>query len=279
VKKPYTLRIRQQLVTYERPLVMGILNATPDSFHPASRLPEAQAAVDRAGEMLQQGASILDIGGQSTRPGAQLVEATEELDRALPVVEAVLKAFPDVLISVDTFRSEVAKAALTSGAAMVNDVSAATLDEALLEVVAAFQVPYVLMHMTGIPAGAHTMREYSNVTREVVYFLSEKLAQLRRRGIADVIVDPGFGFGKNLANNCQLMRELDHLEVLEVPIMVGVSRKKMVQQLTFTDAEHALNGTTAAHAVALMKGAHILRVHDVREAVEAVNVVMALTKV
>lgn len=256
---------------------MGILNATPDSFHSESRTPEVQMAVDRAGEMLRLGATIIDIGGQSTRPGAAMVAATEEMQRAVPIVEAVVKALPQAIVSIDTFYADVAKEAVKAGASIVNDVSAASIDPDLLRIVAELQVPYVLMHMNGIPAGPHTVKEYTNVSREVIYWLSEKMVSLRLAGVADIIVDPGFGFGKNAADNAKLMQELDHFEVLSAPVMVGISRKKMIQNIAHTDASGALNATTSAHTVALMRGASILRVHDVKEAVEAVEIVQAFS--
>lgn len=272
----YTLDCKGKLVTLDRPHIMGILNATNDSFYVGSLVNEA-SAVDRAGHMLEEGADFLDVGGQSTRPGSRALDAAEETDRVLPVVEALLRHFPDVLVSVDTYHSGVARAAVEAGAVLVNDVSAGHLDPRMLETVAALRVPYVAMHMRGTPQTMQQDLHYDDVTGEVCTYLAEAAVKARDAGILDVILDPGFGFGKTAAGNFRLLDELDRLAILDRPLLVGLSRKSMVYKTLRTTPEHALNGTTALHMIALLKGAHILRVHDVAPAVEVVRLAKALS--
>lgn len=251
---------------------MGILNLTPDSFFAGSRAVGMEDALKKAEAMLAQGADLLDVGGMSTRPGAGDVEQEEEMRRTLPVIEAICAHFPDALVSVDTVRSSVARRAVEAGACMVNDISAGRLDPAMYETVAGLHVPYVLMHMQGTPRTMQKNPQYGDVVTEVLDFLIAELGKLRALGVADVIVDPGFGFGKTLAQNYELMRGLRAFQILEAPVLAGVSRKSMITRLLGVSAEEALNGTTALHMAALCKGASILRVHDVREAVETVQI-------
>ena len=252
---------------------MGILNITPDSFYASSRVNEASELLDKAKQMIDEGADILDIGGQSSRPGATPVSQEEELQRVVQAIRSLRSKFPDTLLSVDTYRAAVAKAAVSAGADIINDISAGDLDPDMFEVVRECQVPYILMHMQGIPESMQENPNYGDVTSEVVLYLSKKLRTIRLMGIADAIIDPGFGFGKTLQHNYELMNQLDHLEVLEAPVLVGVSRKSMIHKLLDIDSSEALNGTTVLHTLALQKGAAILRVHDVKEAVEAVKIV------
>jgi len=273
-----TLNCKGRLLELDAPVVMGIMNTTPDSFYEGSRLPHAEAALRRAEAMLMEGAAILDIGGQSTRPGSEPVGAEEELRRVVPVIEAIARAFPEAIISIDTYYAPVAGAALDAGAAMVNDVSAGAIDEALLPLVAQAGVPYVLMHMQGHPQTMQLHPHYENVTLEVFDALNAKLHHLRAMGIPDVIIDPGFGFGKTAAHNFELLRGLRFFEQLGCPLMVGLSRKATVYKTLGVAPEDALNGTTVLHTIALLHGARILRAHDVRAAGEAIRLVEAYKK-
>lgn len=274
----FTLNCRGRLLVIDGPVVMGIINTTPDSFYSGSRT-AIDAVLQRAEKMITEGATILDLGGQSTRPNSERVSADEELKRVLPAIEAIHKQFPDQLISVDTFYASVVKEAIAAGASIVNDVSAGSIDEALLPTVAALNVPYVLMHMKGDPQTMQTNSEYENVTLDVFDFLNFKIAALTKMGINDIIVDPGFGFGKTAQHNFTLLREMEFFRQLNKPLMVGLSRKATVYKTLGITAEEALNGTTVMHTVALMNGANILRVHDVREASEAIRLMKEIKKV
>lgn len=271
-----TINCAGTLIDLNTPKVMGILNQTPDSFYDGGRYSNPNAVLDRVEQMLFNGASFIDIGGYSSRPGAPEVSEQEELNRVIPTINTVVKAFPDAVISIDTFRSAVAKAAIDSGAAMINDISGGDRDPEIYRVAARHQVPYILMHMRGTPQTMSTLTDYDNVVMEVTQDLAKKLKQIRPHGVNDLIVDPGFGFAKNLAQNYTLLGKLDHLKLLNTPILVGVSRKSMIYKLLQTDPENALNGTTAANTIALLKGASILRVHDVAPAIEVVKLVGAL---
>jgi dihydropteroate synthase len=254
------------------PLVMGILNATPDSFHGPSRV-QGDELLRKAEGQVAAGAAILDLGGASSRPGAREVPVQEELDRVLPHVELLVRHFPDVIVSIDTWRAAVAREATRAGAGMVNDIGAGLLDPEMMPTVAAAHVPYVVMHMQGTPATMQQDPQYVDVVREVVHFLSERMAAARAAGMADVLVDPGFGFGKNTAHNYALLDGLPALCSVGVPVVVGVSRKRMINEVLGITAAEALNGTTVLNTLALLKGAHILRVHDVKEAMECVRLV------
>ncbi|MBL8002540.1 MAG: dihydropteroate synthase [Flavobacteriales bacterium] len=270
-----TLRIKDRLVELHAPLVMGILNATPDSFHGASRV-DVDVALRLAERMLAGGASVLDIGGASSRPGSSEVDASEELRRVVPVIAAVHARFPDALISVDTWRAVVARAAVEAGAGLVNDIGAGLLDTDMLRTVAALGVPYIAMHMQGTPATMQQAPHYTDVAVEVTRFLSERLNACRAAGIADVWLDPGFGFGKTTDHNYALLSELPRIAALGAPVLVGVSRKRMINEVLGITAADALNGTTVLNTVALLNGAAVLRVHDVKEAAEAVRLVERL---
>ncbi|GHA66345.1 Dihydropteroate synthase [Pontibacter akesuensis] len=269
-KKKYTLNCRGKLLSLEVPLVMGILNLTPDSFYPGSRLSSAEEALQKATQLLSDGADILDIGGYSSRPGAADISVQEELERVVPAIETILQNFPEAVISVDTFRAEVAEASIAAGAAIINDISGGTLDEAMFETVARLQVPYVLMHMRGTPQTMTSLANYNDVVLEVVDELLVQLGKLQQLGVKDVIVDPGFGFAKTVAHNFELLRRLEELRILGHPILAGLSRKSMVYKSLGIDQADALTGTVAVNTVALMKGADILRVHDVKEAKQTI---------
>jgi dihydropteroate synthase len=251
-------------------MVMGILNVTPDSFYPGSRIPGQEAALKKSEEMLVDGAGFIDIGGQSTRPGSERLSEEEELQRVMPVVEILLKNFPLALFSIDTFYAKVAKYAVEAGACMVNDISGGTMDEAMIPTVADLQVPYVLMHMQGDPQTMQKAPHYDHIITDVFDKLNTQLTRLRAAGIRDVVIDPGFGFGKTIAHNFELLSHLEFFTQLEQPIMVGLSRKSTVYKTLHVPVEDALNGSTVLHTLALASGADILRVHDVKEARQAV---------
>lgn len=269
-----SISCRGRLVDLFEPKVMGIINLTPDSFYGASRTP-VSFVVDKAGDMLLQGAAFLDLGGYSSRPGATDISVQQETDRVVPAIEAVMKAFPDAIISVDTFRAEVAEASLVAGASIVNDISAGHLDNEMLKVVGRHQAPYVMMHMRGTPQNRQQFTYYDNLEREVLDYFSERIAVARAAGINDIILDPGFGFSKTVEQNFELLRSLKGFSAAGLPLLVGVSRKSMITKTLNISSQDTLNGTTALHALALNNGAQILRVHDVREAVEAVKIFQA----
>ena len=269
------INCKGELISFDTSKVMGILNITPDSFYSQSRTTPTEV-LRKAEQMLQEGATFLDIGGYSSRPNAQEVSQKEELQRVVPVVEALVKHFPEIRISVDTFRAEVARQSLEVGACIINDISAGQIDPTIWEVAAHYQVPYIAMHMRGTPQTMQTYTEYDKLTKDILYYFSEVKDKARQLKINDLIVDPGFGFSKTLAQNYELMQQLALFKALECPILVGISRKSMIYKLLDTTAEDALNGTTVLNTFALLHGADILRVHDVKEAMECVRMVEAL---
>ena len=268
-----TFRVREQLYHFDQPIVMGILNATPDSFHEASRNSSVDKALASAEQMLNDGASIIDVGGQSTRPGAERVSVDQETERVIPLILAIAERFPEALISIDTFYGKVAREAASAGASIINDVSAWNIDNDLLDAVVDTQLPYILMHMQGTPETMQNSPTYTDVVNDLVKMLSSKLQVLRSKGVSDVFIDPGFGFGKTLEHNYDLLKRLREFDVLRCPILAGVSRKGMIYKPLDIKPEDALSGTIAANTIALMNGADILRVHDVKPAVEAVKIV------
>lgn len=271
------LNIKGRLKRWDTPVVMGILNVTPDSFYPGSRVSIAEIA-DRAGEMLVAGAGMLDLGGYSTRPGAASVSPQEEIDRLAPALEAISAAFPEAVVSVDTFRASVAREAVRLGAAIINDIGGGTLDGEMFATVAELKVPYILMHMRGTPATMQQLTDYSDVTAEVLEDLAFKTDELRQLGVCDVIIDPGFGFAKTVDQNYELLAGMPALRRIQAPILAGISRKTMIwKELGITPSE-SLNGTTALNMACLMQGADILRVHDVKEAAETVAIFNALKR-
>jgi dihydropteroate synthase len=271
-RKKVTLNAGGKLIDLSTPKVMGIINITPDSFYRNSRKPAVDDALAQAGKMLTDGAAFLDFGAYSSRPGAEDISATEECDRLLPVVEAIVKSFPDAVLSIDTFRSQVAEAALKAGAHIINDISGGMLDTDMFNTVARLQVPYILMHMKGTPQNMTQMAQYDDVFGEVLDYFVSKYQQLKQLGVYDVIIDPGFGFAKKQEHNYMLMRRMQEFNILGLPLLTGISRKKMIYGLLGGTAIDALNGTTVLNTIALSKGANILRVHDVKEAVEAVKI-------
>jgi dihydropteroate synthase len=251
---------------------MGILNVTPDSFYDGGRWDEMDTILQQADKMLSAGASILDVGGASTRPGAAEVPEEVELKRVLPVIEAILRRHPSAIVSIDTWRSVVAQAALDVGVALVNDISAGRLDADVHQTIAKAGCPYVLMHMQGTPQTMQAAPTYTDVVQEVLDFFIAEVGKLRADGVKDIVLDPGFGFGKSVAHNYQLLQNLDVFStVLNLPVLAGLSRKSMICKVLKVKPDHALNGTTALHMVALQQGARILRVHDVKEAIEVVR--------
>jgi dihydropteroate synthase len=268
-----TLNLRGQIFDLSSPVVLGIINVTPDSFYQESRITEPAKAVEIAREMLEQGASILDVGAHSSRPGAELISEDEEINRLSPVLEAIRNELPEARISLDTWRGAVAgEMNRRYGIDMVNDISAGEMDPGMTETIASLQVPYVMMHMQGTPEQMQDNPSYDHVVDDLLQYFGEKIYKLRKLGLNDLIVDPGFGFGKTLDQNYTLLMELDAFQMLELPLMVGISRKSMIYKALESDQDQALNGTTAAHMAALMKGADMLRVHDVKAAMETVKI-------
>ena len=272
----FTLNCKGQLITINQPIVMGIINVTSDSFFTGSRFNEVDAILFRADQMIRDGATIIDIGGQSTRPGSERLSEDEELQRVLPAISAIHKRFPEAIISVDTFYAKVAENSVSAGASIINDVSAGSIDKSMIETVARLNTPYVLMHMIGDPQTMQSNPTYKNVVTEVFDFLNFKMMQLQKLGIKDIIVDPGFGFGKTIQHNLQLLDGLNYFIQLGKPLLVGLSRKSTVYKTLNINPEDALNGTTVLNTISLLKGAHILRVHDVKEAVQAIKLVSSL---
>ncbi len=270
--KKVTLNAGGKLIDLSRPKVMGIINLTPDSFFAGSRKQNVDAVLEQAGKMLADGATFLDLGAYSSRPGAADISAQEEMDRLLPAVETILTVYPDAVLSIDTFRASVAEAAVSAGAHIINDISGGELDSGMFATIAKLQVPYILMHMKGTPQNMVQQAEYADVFDEVFDYFVKKYHQLKQLGVKDVIIDPGFGFAKKAEHSYTLMKRLQDFNVLQLPVLVGVSRKRMIYNELGVTAEEALNGTTALNAIALTKGADILRVHDVKEAVEVVKI-------
>jgi dihydropteroate synthase len=272
-----TINCRGKLIDLHQPKVMGILNVTPDSFYEGSRKKGA-GLLKQAEKLLDEGATILDIGGYSSRPGANFVDEKEEIDRVIPAIEAVVSRFPEVVISVDTFRASLAKAAIQSGAAMVNDITGGQADEDMMPTVAALQVPYIIMHMRGTPQTMQNLTDYDDIVIDIRKYFSERISLSRKHGLNDIIIDLGFGFAKTIDQNYYLLRHLQQFKAINVPILTGISRKSMIYKTLGTTAEEALNGTTALHMMALQNGSNILRVHDVKEAMECIKLYKRYSK-
>lgn len=277
--KSYSLKIKNKPLTLDKPLVMGILNTTSDSFFDGGKYHTIESALRRCELMLNEGADIIDIGGQSTRPGAEIQSVDDELRKTVPFIEAIIKRFPDTLISIDTFRAAVAEQAVAAGAGIINDVSAGEDDADMLAIVSKTGVPYIAMHKKGMPKTMQDNPQYHDVCTEIINYFDDKLTLFNSKGIDNVVIDPGFGFGKTLEHNYKLLKHLDLFHALKCPVLVGVSRKSMVWKLLETDPQNALNGTSALHIIALMNSANILRVHDVKEAVECVTICSYFRKV
>jgi dihydropteroate synthase len=274
----FTLNCKGRLLVIGKPVVMGIINATPDSFFGGSRFNGVDEIVTEAEKMLNDGADIIDIGGQSTRPGSELIPPAEEIKRVVPAIKTITKKFPKAFISIDTFYSEVAVAAVGAGATIINDISAGSMDNKMIETVAELKVPYVLMHMKGTPQTMQQNTTYENVTRDVLDFFIAKTHELKNAGIVDIIIDPGFGFAKTIDQNFELLKDLSVFKMLDKAIMLGISRKSTIYKTLGTSANEALNGTSVLNTIGLMNGASILRVHDVKEAKEAVKLFSAIYK-
>jgi dihydropteroate synthase len=271
-----TINCLGNLVDLTLPKVMGILNITPNSFYDGGKFNDEKSILLQVEKMLEDGATFIDIGAYSSKPNAELVSADEECKRLIPIINLVLKQFPKTYISVDTFRADVAKKAIENGACIVNDISAGGLDDKMMQTVAEFQVPYIMMHMKANPQTMQTLNQYENITKEMLFYFSQKIAQARSLGINDLLVDPGFGFAKNIEQNFEVLNQLELFQMLDLPILVGVSRKSMIYKTLETSADFALNGTSVLNTIALQKGASILRVHDVKEAVECIKLVSQL---
>lgn len=275
--KTYSLNLKGRLVTIDRPWVMGIINITPDSFYSGSRVNDEHVLIERVGRMLDDGADVLDIGACSTRPGSESVDAQGEMARLDWALTAIRRAFPDAILSVDTYRAEVARRCVAEwGVDIINDISAGTLDAEMFATVAQLKVPYVLMHMRGTPETMSSLTDYQNVAAEVLEWMARRIDELRQMGVADIIADPGFGFAKTLEQNYELLARLEAFHALDAPLLVGVSRKRMIYTPLQCTADEALNGTTVINTIALLQGAHFLRVHDVKAAVEAVKLTTLL---
>ncbi len=266
-----TINCKGTLIDLAKPRVMGIINITPDSFYDGGVTTSKPLVLQQASRMLEDGATFLDLGGYSSRPDATDVSEEEEITRVVPAIKAIIKEFPDALISIDTFRANVAKKAIHAGACIVNDISAGNIDKSMLALIGAAQVPYIMMHMRGTPQTMKTLTEYQDITKEVLFYFSERLAAARSHNINDIVVDPGFGFAKTTAQSFELLNHLELFETLQTPMLAGISRKSMIYKTLDISAKEALNGTTALHMIALQKGANILRVHDVKQALECIK--------
>tara|TARA_Y100001972_G_C7659729_1_gene332562 strand:+ start:2133 stop:3035 length:903 start_codon:yes stop_codon:yes gene_type:complete len=276
LKLHQTLNIKGNLYGLNEPKVMGVINVTPDSFYTSSRQSNIDHILTVTDKMIEDGASFIDLGGYSSRPGAKDITIDEELRRVIPPIEAINREFPELIVSIDTFRSRVADESVSAGASIINDISAGDLDDQMVDVVAKHHVPYIIMHMKGTPQNMVQKAEYNDLVKDVVFALSSKIELLAEKGIPDIIVDPGFGFAKNIEQNFELLSKLEALSTLERPMLVGLSRKSMIYKTLNIEPEQALNGTTVVNTLALLKGASILRVHDVKEAVEVVKLVNKL---
>lgn len=266
-----SIRVGEKLLTLERPLVMGILNVTPDSFFDGGAHNSLDDCVRHVGRLLQEGAEIIDIGAYSSRPGAPLISSQEEIYRAVPVIQRIAAAYPDTALSIDTFRADVAKACIEAGAHMINDVSGGGLDNQMFATVAALQVPYILMHMRGTPETMQQLTDYTDIVTDITVYFSERISALRALGVKDIILDPGFGFAKTMDQNYELLLRMDELHYLGAPILGGVSRKSMIYKKLGITPQEALPGTIALNTLLLERGAHILRVHDVKETKQIVD--------
>lgn len=267
----YALNLRGNLVSLDTPAIMAILNVTPDSFYSGSRMQEESNLLQQAGQMLQDGALLLDVGGYSSRPGAEHISEEEERKRVTVAIKSLIKEFPEAYISVDTFRSEVARAAVGEGACLVNDISGGELDSAMYSTVADLKVPYILMHMKGTPQNMVKQANYDHLLKDIYGYFAHRVAQLNALGVVDIILDPGFGFAKTREQSYEVLRNLGYFKHIKLPVLAGISRKSMIYKLLEITPEEALNGTTALNMIALMNGASLLRVHDVKEAVETVT--------
>jgi len=268
----HNLKSKSTYFSTENAIVMGVLNITEDSFFDGGKYTKEEEIINRCHKMLEEGAAIIDIGAQSSRPGAQVVSAELELRKLLPIIKLLKSRFSKLILSVDTYWAEVAKQCVKAGADIINDISAGELDEKMADTIAELQVPYIIMHMQGTPSNMQKNPTYTNVTTEIISYFQQKIKQLQIKGIKDIIIDPGFGFGKTLTHNYQLLNELEKFKQFGIPILVGTSRKSMIYKLLDNSPEQALNGTSITNTIALQKGVNILRVHDVKEAIECIKI-------
>ena len=273
-----TINCKGQLIDLSLPKVMGILNITPNSFYDGGKYKDELQIVNQVEKMLNDGATFIDVGAYSSKPNAEFVSEEEEISRLIPIVELLVEKFPAILLSVDTFRSQVAKKAVENGVAVVNDISAGKLDEKMIETVAKLNVPYIMMHMKGNPQTMQSLTNYDDIVKEMIYYFSERIQLARSFGMNDIIIDPGFGFAKTLEQNYEVLQKLELFSMLDLPLLAGISRKSMIYKTLENTPEEALNGTTVLNTIALQKGAKILRVHDVKEAVECVKLFNKLNK-
>ncbi len=271
-----TINCKGQLIDLTSPKVMGILNLTPDSFYDGGKFQDKNSALSQVEKMLNEGATFIDVGAYSSRPKGTDISEKEELERVLPLVDLIIRKFPEALISIDSFRSEIAKRCTEAGACIINDISAGKLDPYMLQTVADLGVPYIMMHMRGTPQTMQQQTEYNHLVKDVLFYFSERIAAARALGIVDLIVDPGFGFAKTIKQNYKLLSDLELFKILNLPLLAGLSRKSMVYKPLESSSQEALNGTTVLNTIALYKGANILRVHDVKEAVECIKLVDCL---
>lgn len=274
-----TINCKGQLIDLSVPKVMGILNVTPDSFYDGGRYRNSSSIMRQVDTMLEEGATFIDVGAYSSRPNADHVSEAEELSRIIPIVDLIVKNFPDVLLSIDTFRSEVAKQTIEAGASMINDISAGHLDPNMMETVASLRVPYIMMHMRGTPQTMSKLTDYDDLIKDMLLYFSERIEKARALGIIDLIIDPGFGFAKTREQNFELLDKMDLLKIVDLPLLTGVSRKSMIYRTLELTVENALNGTTVLNTIALQKGSSILRVHDVKEAVECITLTQQLPSI
>lgn len=255
---------------------MGILNVTPNSFYDGGKHKEINSIIHQVDKMLSEGADFIDIGAYSSKPSAEFVSEEEEIKRLVPIVKSLVETFPNIILSVDTFRAKVAKASVENGVAMVNDIAAGLLDDKMLETVAALKVPYIMMHMRGNPQTMQSLTDYNDIVKEMIFYFSERIQKARSFGISDIVIDPGFGFAKTLEQNYEVLHKMELFEMLELPLLAGISRKSMIYKVLENSPQEALNGTSVLNTIALQKGAKILRVHDVKEAVECIKLVSKL---
>ena len=270
------MNCKGKLIDLSTPKVMGILNITPNSFYDGGLFIAQNEILNQVEKMIIEGATFIDIGAYSSKPNAEFVSEKEEIERILPVLNLILEKFPEIIISIDTFRSQVAKICIENGAAIINDISAGNRDEKMMEIVAKYNVPYIMMHMRGDAQSMQSLTNYENIIKEILFYFSEKIAKARSLGINDLIIDPGFGFAKTLEQNFEVLSKLELFQMLELPILAGISRKSMIYKTLETSAEKALNGTSVLNTIALSKGVKILRVHDVKEAVECVKLTLKI---
>ncbi|WP_414000385.1 dihydropteroate synthase [Flavobacterium sp. W1B] len=266
-----TINCKGQLIDLSIPKVMGILNVTPNSFFDGGKYNDESEILSQVEKIIADGATFIDLGAYSSKPSAEFVSEQEELDRIIPAVQLILKHFPEALLSIDTFRAGVAKACIENGAAIINDIAAGELDDKMFDVIAKYNVPYIMMHMRGTPQTMQSMTNYEDIIKEMLFYFSEKIHKARSLGINDLIIDPGFGFAKTIEQNYEVMQKMELFQMLELPLLVGISRKSMIYKVLNSSPKDALNGTTFLNTIALTKGASILRVHDVKEAVECVQ--------